>query len=279
MVAPELLVFPEYEPRAHRLDHGVRLPFHHTGPPCAGHSLYAASAASGCPEILPGPETRCLRDTMSAQGMWCTDCHGDMNAVADPNRRPWIDEPRCATCHGPQFAENPGKLFRQSTGHGGLYCEACHNSTHAILPSTEPRDNMQMIALQGFAGTLQDCTVCHGNAVPPGPGPHGLPNPNPTPGPTSSPTATASPSLTATPSRTTTATPTRTDEPTVTVEPTTTTPATATRTPSATRTVTATTTRTPGATPTASVTQTPTRTATPTDQPGDDAIYLPLVIK
>ena len=113
-----------------------------------------------------------------------------MNAVANPNRRPWIDEPRCGDCHGSQFAENPGKLFRQSTGHGGLYCEACHNSSHAILPSTQPRDNMQVIALQGFAGTLQDCAVCHGNAVPPGPGPHGLPNPNPTTTVTTSPTAT-----------------------------------------------------------------------------------------
>ena len=46
-----------------------------------------------CYQCHPGPETRCLRDTMSAQGMWCTDCHGDMNAVANPNRRPWIDEP------------------------------------------------------------------------------------------------------------------------------------------------------------------------------------------
>ena len=159
---------------------------------------------------------------MSAQGMWCTDCHGDMNAVANPNRRPWIDEPRCGDCHGSQFAENPGKLFRQSTGHGGLYCEACHNSSHAILPSTQPRDNMQVIALQGFAGTLQDCAVCHGNAVPPGPGPHGLPNPNPTTTVTTSPTATQTPTATATrppgATRTATATPTRT--PTRTVTPT-----------------------------------------------------------
>lgn len=182
----------------------------------------ADDGTNDCYQCHPGPETRCLRDTMSAQGMWCTDCHGDMNAVANPNRRPWIDEPRCGDCHGSQFAENPGKLFRQSTGHGGLYCEACHNSSHAILPSTQPRDNMQVIALQGFAGTLQDCAVCHGNAVPPGPGPHGLPNPNPTTTVTTSPTATQTPTATTTrppgATRTATATPTRT--PTRTVTPT-----------------------------------------------------------
>ena len=176
-----------------------------------------------CYQCHPGPETRCLRDTMSAQGMWCTDCHGDMNAVANPNRRPWIDEPRCGDCHGSVYAENPGKLFRQSTGHGGLYCEACHNSTHAILPSTQPEDNIQVIALQGFAGTLSDCTVCHGNNVPPGPGPHGLPNPNPTPtgtaSPTATPTSTPTGQGTPTPTVTRTTTPTRTATPTRTETP------------------------------------------------------------
>ena len=68
----------------------------------------------------------------------------------------------------------PNTLYRNSNnGHGGLYCETCHNSTHAVLPSREERDNRQMVALQGHAGTLSDCTVCHG-VTPGGPGPHGL---------------------------------------------------------------------------------------------------------
>lgn len=231
--------------------------------------LPAGEGTNDCYQCHPGPETRCLRDTMSAQGMWCTDCHGDMNAVANPNRRPWIDEPRCGDCHGSQFAENPGKLFRQSTGHGGLYCEACHNSTHAILPSTQPRDNMQVVALQGFPGTLQDCTVCHGQAVPPGPGPHGLPNPMPSATVTATPTP--SPTGAGTATRTATATPSRTGEPTVTSSPTgsPTLTATATRTPTVTRTVAG----------TATATGTPTRTTTPTGEPDDVAVYLPLVMK
>lgn len=128
-----------------------------------------------CYQCHPGVETACLRDVMSSSGMWCTNCHGDMRAVGNEDRMPWVDEPRCGdtACHGPQYAENPGTLYRNSTGHGGLYCEACHNSTHAILPSREARDNLQTIALQGYAGSVAECTVCHGLTVPAGPGPHG----------------------------------------------------------------------------------------------------------
>jgi len=126
-----------------------------------------------CYDCHPGVETACLRDVMSEDGMWCTDCHGDMLAVGDENREPWIDEPRCETCH-PDNAENPDTLFRNSIGHGGVYCEACHNSTHAIVPSREPRDNIQNIALQGRAGTLFHCDVCHSDNVPSGGGPHGI---------------------------------------------------------------------------------------------------------
>ena len=94
--------------------------------------------------------------------MTCEDCHvGGMRMLANEDRTPWVDEPRCGNCHDPQYAENPGLLFRQSKGHGGLYCEACHNSTHAILPSRDHDDNLQAIALQGYAGPIEDCTICH----------------------------------------------------------------------------------------------------------------------
>jgi hypothetical protein len=118
---------------------------------------------SDCYSCHPGPETKCLRDVMSVdEGMTCTDCHqGGMDALGNENRTPWVDLPRCADCHDNQFAENQGKLYKVSTGHGGLYCESCHNSTHAILTSREPKDNAQSIALQGKAGTIEECTVCH----------------------------------------------------------------------------------------------------------------------
>lgn len=118
-------------------------------------------AAISCYSCHPGPTTLCLRDVMSQQyDMTCEDCHGGMQQVASKTRTPWFDEPRCETCHA-GYAENPGTLYRQSVGHGGLYCEACHNSTHAILPSREPADNLQSIMLQGYAGSIGKCTVCH----------------------------------------------------------------------------------------------------------------------
>jgi hypothetical protein len=86
-----------------------------------------------------------------------------------------LNEPSCgsSSCHGSNFAEEPGKLFSESKGHAGLFCSACHNSPHAILPTSQPNDNVQVTALQGWAGTLEKCTVCHGVA-PSGPGPHGI---------------------------------------------------------------------------------------------------------
>jgi mono/diheme cytochrome c family protein len=125
-----------------------------------------------CYQCHPGTTTKCLRDVMYADGKTCISCHGDLAAVANPARNPWVDEPKCGTCHGSNYAEEPGKRYRDSKGHGGLFCETCHGSPHAILPTNQPNDNIQNIALQGHAGTLSDCTVCHGT-TPSGPGPHG----------------------------------------------------------------------------------------------------------
>lgn len=118
---------------------------------------------SDCYACHPGQYTKCLRGTMANDyGMECVHCHeGGMSALGDEDRTPWFDEPQCGDCHGPAYSEEPGKLFRFSKGHGGLYCESCHNSTHAILPSREAPDNLQSIILQGFDGTIRKCTVCH----------------------------------------------------------------------------------------------------------------------
>jgi hypothetical protein len=137
-----------------------------------------AEETNDCYMCHPGPVTQCLRDVMSQQfGLTCQSCHGSVYNVArtiELGREPWLQEPRCGTCHGPAFAEMPNTLYRNSNnGHGGLYCEACHNSPHAIVPSREERDNRQFTALQGHAGTLTDCTVCHGS-MPTSPGPHGF---------------------------------------------------------------------------------------------------------
>ncbi len=56
-------------------------------------------------------------------------------------------------------------LYRLSKGHGGVMCEGCHNSTHAIWPNQNPfaNDNIASQQLQGHNGTLSECSACHGN--------------------------------------------------------------------------------------------------------------------
>lgn len=145
------------------------------------HGFINSGTVNDCYKCHPGPNTQCWRDIMHSTGgviTKCQDCHGSVSNVGntiDNGRNPWLQEPSCGatTCHGPNYSEQPGKLFRQSKGHGGLFCSTCHSSPHAILPSERPEDNVQNINLQGFAGTLSTCLVCHGY-TPTGPGPHGF---------------------------------------------------------------------------------------------------------
>lgn len=146
------------------------------------HKEVVPDTLDGCYSCHPGPQTKCLRDAMSLnvvssidpnRKMNCIDCHGGMAQVAlNPN--PWLNEPRCDTCHTPTAAmqfNQDNALYRFSKGHGGVYCEACHDSTHAIATSREPADALKFMQLQGHTGTLDTCTVCH-LTTPTGNGPH-----------------------------------------------------------------------------------------------------------
>jgi hypothetical protein len=71
--------------------------------------------------------------------------------------------------------------YRYSKGHSGLFCEACHGSTHAEWPVTPEsgnyiaNDNMAAIQLQGHTGKIVECTTCHTGSLPNTlDGPHGL---------------------------------------------------------------------------------------------------------
>lgn len=57
---------------------------------------------------------------------------------------------------------NP-KLYRVSNGHGGLFCQACHGSTHAEWPTANPNanDNVPSKQIQGHTGYIAECQVCH----------------------------------------------------------------------------------------------------------------------
>ena len=132
-----------------------------------------------CQACHPGPQTQCLRDVMASAGITCTDCHGTMQDLGDPARTPWVNMPKCQTCHGDNLGvpsasriDNPNQnltvdsnaLYRNSKAHGGggIYCAACHGSPHAIYPTSTERDNQQSIRLQGQPGTITECAVCHG---------------------------------------------------------------------------------------------------------------------
>lgn len=183
--------------------------------PGSSSTLDADPTRSACYLCHPGSVTKCLRGVMgNALGsngqpaIDCQSCHGPMSHVGRAGREGWLDEPACQNCHdrsapGAVFARytsvfsagttvrstvdrlfatnanapSAGKsLYRFSTGHGGLQCEACHGATHAEYPSSHDNDNVQSVALQGHTGTLRECSTCHastpGNAI--DGGPHGM---------------------------------------------------------------------------------------------------------
>ncbi|MEA3276197.1 MAG: putative Ig domain-containing protein [Pseudomonadota bacterium] len=63
-------------------------------------------------------------------------------------------------------ADNP-KLYRVSTGHGGVFCEGCHGATHAEWPNGNPmaNDNVTADQLQGHTGTIIECSTCHADGL------------------------------------------------------------------------------------------------------------------
>jgi len=97
----------------------------------------------------------------------------------------FIDDPKATPIvpTNKRFAEttvaatgNP-QLYRVSTGHEGVMCEACHGATHAIFPNANPNanDNVASIQLQGHAGMISECSTCHtGDLGDTLEGPHGM---------------------------------------------------------------------------------------------------------
>jgi len=176
--------------------------------PISGMKLGDSNNRAACYACHPGAQTECLRgamgDAKDGNGnniMQCQSCHGTMHAVGNKNREGWLNEPNCQACHhdgvqetsaidpatntlrhvvDTRFATNLNtpatglSLFRFSTGHGKLQCEACHGATHAIYPAHNA-DNLLSEGIQGHAGTIGECSSCH-SSVPNTVrgGPHGM---------------------------------------------------------------------------------------------------------
>ena len=111
--------------------------------------------------------------------------HGDPNTIGDPvdgirlMQAYLTNDPKATpivptnkrfaenttTASDPAGAGNP-MLYRVSKGHEGVFCEACHGSTHGIWPNGNPNanDNVAAMQLQGHSGTVTECGTCHRNA-------------------------------------------------------------------------------------------------------------------
>jgi Bacterial Ig domain/Immunoglobulin domain len=183
--------------------------------PITGTTLDSAVNRTACYRCHPGSSTKCLRGAMgtavAANGtmeMQCQSCHGNLSKVGNSSRVGWFMEPNCQSCHTGTAASNNGQirytscfdasgnvrvavnqtfattpntpatglsLYRFSAGHGGLQCSACHGSTHAEFPTSEPNDNIRNTELQGHAGPMVECSACHATVpTTSNGGPHGM---------------------------------------------------------------------------------------------------------
>jgi hypothetical protein len=188
--------------------------------PATGQTMNAGTTRDSCYSCHPGPNTQCYRGVMAglttstgAKEIECQSCHGPMTNLASTARRGWLDVPNCQSCHVGTAVSNGGtviytsafssgntvrtttdttfatnantpstglSMYRFSRGHGGLQCEACHGSTHAIFDTSVANDNIMSTNLQGHTGMVAECTACHASmpSTTNG-GPHGLhPNRN-----------------------------------------------------------------------------------------------------
>lgn len=135
------------------------------------HGAHADRNAA-CMDCHPGAVTKCSRSLAhtTADGN-CTTCHGSMQQVASSigsgQRIPWVNEPTCASanCHtGVSEVGSQANLYRNTTGHHGVFCPVCHDSPHAMYPSREPTDNYQPVQYQSVATTIGSCGVCHSSS-------------------------------------------------------------------------------------------------------------------
>lgn len=160
----------------------------------------------------------CHGDMSAVGGVRPLQIGGSLDGTQDGNsRRAWKDLPRCQSCHtgdvvthltgsdlvthtdgfrlhqayrsgdssaspilatNKRFAENDNTLFRNSKGHGGVACEGCHGSTHAIWlnDGSTTNDSVTAEQIQGHGGVLMECSACHaaGTLSASLDGPHGM---------------------------------------------------------------------------------------------------------
>ena len=126
-----------------------------------------ANRGAACYDCHPGDTTTCNRSLAhDAPDGNCITCHSTMAEMAAAMNAdlkiPWVDEPACADCHaGIAEVDTGSELYRNATGHGGVYCAACHQSPHAMIPSREATDNYQALQYQESEKSIASCGACH----------------------------------------------------------------------------------------------------------------------
>ena len=123
------------------------------------HTGYATDNLAGDPNVLVSPT-----DTLgNIDGIRLLSAYRQNDSKATPivpaNKSFAENEVTADDMPGhPDAIGNP-KLYRVSTGHGGLFCEACHGSTHAEWPTANPNanDNIPASQLQGHSGYIAEC--------------------------------------------------------------------------------------------------------------------------
>lgn len=175
-------------------DEKIGTPLMYMKPVSCGMCHSSSSLGEGCPNGCPNSLSEAIHRSHENKGASCYDCHPGMltkgsrsmehtsddgNCIAchgsmaqvsesiEAGRLPWMDEPDCATCHGdlPEMVTGDF-LYKNSKGHGSIYCTACHGSPHAMYPSNVAADNHQPIQYNGAGKpikTIGSCGVCHQN--------------------------------------------------------------------------------------------------------------------
>lgn len=172
------------------------------------HALYlrdeGVRACQACHASKPQGPGKTSRGVHAIMGVDCTRCHGDLQRHAAgllaaesgspgllallspesrgvPPRTPWMQEPRCLSCHGDGY-QKPGaeaSAVGSWADDGPLYaharddmdamaCTGCHGSPHVNYPAMNPldkhADNLQPLQYQGKARALGAggrCGACH----------------------------------------------------------------------------------------------------------------------
>lgn len=128
------------------------------------------------------------KDKFPNDSIGCVTCHGNLNdaVMGTMNITAQLGLPRCEDCHVTPadntvpYAQNTGKEFKSSVGHGRAnargaknLCIVCHNSTHMETKPMSWGDGLnnnceKCHTVQPTAGNMGDnCGNCHENAFDP----------------------------------------------------------------------------------------------------------------